>query len=79
MPEQDKETAIKERKEHIKSEAERQQSGYSEEHGVNKEDIANYYREYRKIERYIEPLREIFYRIVEERRIPAKALSKLTE
>jgi uncharacterized protein YegL len=79
ITEKDKEKAIKERKEHIESEAERQQSGYSEEHGVTREDIAEYYQEYKKIEGFIEPLREIFYRIVEERRIPVKALSKLTE
>jgi len=79
MTEQKKEEAIKERKTHIESETERQQSGYSEEHGVTREDIAEYNQEYKKIERFIEPLREIFYRIVEERRIPIRSLSKLAE
>lgn len=57
----------------------RQQSGYEEEHGVKPEDVASYYKEYQKIEPYIEPLREIFRRIIEQRQIPIRHLAALKE
>lgn len=57
----------------------RQAAGYESEHGVNKNDIADYYSEYRIIEPYIEPLRAIFRRIVEQRRIPIRRLVPLKE
>lgn len=61
------------------STSQRQQSGYEEEHGVKPEDVANYYKEYQKIEPYIEPLREIFRRIIEQRQIPVRHLAALKE
>jgi len=57
----------------------RQQAGYSEEHGVSPEDIVNYYNEYQKIEPYIEPLRQIFRKIIEKRQIPIRHLAALKE
>lgn len=57
----------------------RQQAGYSEEHGISPEDVANYYKEYQKIEPYIEPLRQIFRKIIEQRQIPVRHLAALKE
>ncbi|MFH1074615.1 MAG: hypothetical protein V1752_05965 [Candidatus Firestonebacteria bacterium] len=57
----------------------RQQAGYSEEHGVSPEDVASYYNEYQKIEPYIEPLRQIFRKIIEKRQIPIRHLAALKE
>lgn len=61
------------------SESDRQDAGYENEHGVSKKDVADYYTEYKTIEPYIEPLREIFRRIVEQRRIPLRRLVPLRE
>jgi len=61
------------------SESSRQDAGYEEEHGVSKKDIDDYYNEYRKIEQYIEPLREIFRKIIQERQISVRHLAALKE
>ena len=61
------------------SEASRQAAGYEEEHGVSKEEVAEYYNEYRKVEQYIEPLREIFRKIIEQRQIKVRHLAALKE
>jgi hypothetical protein len=61
------------------SEASRQAAGYEEEHGVSKEDVAEYYTEFRRIEQYIEPLREIFRKIMEQRQIKVRHLAALKE
>lgn len=61
------------------SESSRQDAGYEEEHGVSKKDTDDYYNEYRKIEQYIEPLRQIFRRIIEQRQISKRHLAALKE
>lgn len=57
----------------------RQKAGYEAEHGVTAKDIADYAAEYRNIEKYIEPLRQIFRRIIEQRKIPVRHLAALKE
>lgn len=57
----------------------RQKAGYEAEHGVSAKDIADYAVEYRNIEKYIEPLRQIFRRIIEQRKIPVRHLAALKE
>lgn len=57
----------------------RQKAGYEAEHGVTTKDIADYAQEYRNIEKYIEPLRQIFRRIIEQRKIPVRHLAALRE
>lgn len=57
----------------------RKRAGYEEEHGVSHKDVASYYQEYKLVEPYIEPLREIFRRIVEQRLIPKEHLESLKE
>ena len=79
MSEKEVEKAVRKRKKSIGSEAERQQAGYLKEHGVSEKDVADYRKEYEKIKKYIQPLREIFHQIVEERRIPVRSLSRLGE
>ncbi len=69
---------IKETKD-VQNAGNKQDAGYEEEHGVKKEEVADYYREYKHVDPYIEPLREIFRRIVEERKIPIRHLSALKE
>ncbi len=69
---------IKEAKD-AQSPSSRQQSGYEEENEVTREDVASYYEEYRKIEQYIEPLREIFRKIIKQRQIPVRHLAALKE
>lgn len=61
------------------NEAKRQEEGYEREHGVSKKEIADYYSEYRFIEDSIEPLRQIFRKIVEQRKILKRRLSTLKE
>lgn len=78
MEEGELEKKIKETKEQ-QSEGARQKAGYEAEHGVSQKDIADYAEEYRKIERYIEPLRQIFRRIIEQRKIPVRHLAALRE
>ena len=72
--EDDMDKKIKESKK-TQSEAARQKQAYEEEHGVKAEDVANYYNEYRKIEQYIEPLREVFRRIIEQRQVLVRHLA----
>ena len=57
----------------------RQEAGYEDEHGVSRKDIAEYYSEYRLVAQYIEPLREIFRRITQQRKIPIRRLAALKE
>ena len=52
----------------------RQSAGYEKEHGVSKKDLADYYAEYKKIEQFIEPMREQFRKIVAERLIPYRKM-----
>jgi hypothetical protein len=52
----------------------RQKAGYEKEHGVNKQDLADYQTEYKKIEQYIEPMREQFRKIIAERLEPYRKL-----
>lgn len=78
MDEEEVEKKIKEAKAK-QSESARQDAGYKEEHGVNRKDIDDYYQEYRKIEQYIEPLRQIFRRIIEQRQVSVRHLAALKE
>lgn len=57
----------------------RQAAGYEVEHGVSKKDIADYNQEYRQVESSIEPLRQVFRRIIEQRKIPVRHLAALKE
>lgn len=79
-PMEDKETdkKIKEFKEG-QNEAKRQEAGYEKEHGVSKKEVADYYSEYRFVEDSVEALREVFRKIVEQRKIPKRRLSTLKE
>ena len=52
----------------------RQTAGYEKEHGVSKKDMADYLTEYKKIEQYIEPMREQFRKIVAERLEPYRKM-----
>lgn len=61
------------------NESARQGAGYETEHGVSKKDVADYYDEYRQVEASIEPLREIFRRIIEQRKVPIRRLGTLKE
>lgn len=78
MDEEEVEKKIKEAIEQ-QSESARQTAGYEVEHGVSKKDVAEYQQEYRFVEQYIEPLREIFRRIVEQRIIQKRRLAGLKE
>lgn len=78
MDDKNKEKKIKEFKE-THSEAKKQEEAYEREHEVSKKEVANYYNEYRYIEDSIEPLRQIFRRIVEQRMILKRRLSTLKE
>lgn len=59
--------------------ARRENRAYEEEHGITKEQAAQYYTEYQKIESYIEPLRQVFRRIIQERTVPKRRLGSLKE
>lgn len=61
------------------SEGARQAAGYEAEHGVSKKDVADYLAEYRQVEKHIAPLRAVFKRIVEQRKIPIRHLAALKE
>lgn len=52
----------------------RQAAGYEKEHGVSKKDMADYLTEYKKIEQFIEPMREQFRKIVAERLEPYRKM-----
>lgn len=78
MDEKEVEKKIKEAKEK-QSEAARQAAGYEQEHGVSKKDLADYYEEYRHVDGYLEQLRDVFRRIVEQRKIPIRRLAALKE
>lgn len=78
MNEEEVEKKIKEAKEQ-QSESARQAAGYETEHGVSKKDLADYYEEYRQVEGSLEQLRNVFRRIVEQRKIPIRRLAALKE
>lgn len=78
MDEEEVEKKIKETKEQ-QSESARQAAGYEQEHGVSKKDLADYYEEYRQVEGSLEQLRNVFRRIVEQRKIPIRRLAALKE
>src|SRR3989338_683645 len=78
MDEEEVEKKIKETKEQ-QSESARQAAGYETEHGVSKKDLADYYDEYRQVEGSLEQLRNVFRRIVEQRKIPIRRLAALKE
>lgn len=78
MDEEEIEKKIKETKEQ-QSESARQAAGYEQEHGVSKKDLADYYEEYRQVEGSLEQLRNVFRRIVEQRKIPIRRLATLKE
>lgn len=78
MEDEDLEEKIKQTIENS-NESARQGAGYEAEHGVSKKDVADYYDEYRQVESSIEPLREIFRRIVEQRKVPIRRLGTLKE
>lgn len=78
MDEEEVEKKIKETKEQ-QSESARQTAGYETEHGVSKKDLADYYEEYRQVEGSLEQLRNVFRRIVEQRKIPIRRLAALKE
>jgi len=52
----------------------RQTAGYEKEHGVSKKDMVDYLTEYKKIEQFIEPMREQFRKIVAERLEPYRKM-----
>lgn len=78
MDEEEVEKKINETKEQ-QSESARQAAGYETEHGVSKKDLADYYDEYRQVEGSLEQLRNVFRRIVEQRKIPIRRLAALKE
>lgn len=78
MDEEEVEKKIKETKEHQSTSA-RQEAGYEEEHGVSRKDIADYYEEYRQVASQIEPLRQVFRAIVEQRNKILRRMASLKE
>ncbi len=78
MDEDEVEKKIKETQQSQNTSA-RQDAGYEQEHGVSKKDVADYADEYKRVEQFIDPLRQVFRRIVEQRRIPKRHLSALKE
>lgn len=52
----------------------KQDAGYEQEHGVTKKETADYYTEYKKIEQYIESMRQQFRKLVSERMMPYRKL-----
>lgn len=78
MDKNEVEKKIKETKAN-QSEAARQKAGYEAEHGVSTKDIVEYAEVYRGIEKFIEPLRQVFRRIIEQRKIPVRHLAALKE
>ena len=76
--EEDLDKKIRKAKE-AQSASKRQEEGYENEHGVSRKDIADYHSEYQLVEQYIEPLREIFRRITQQRKIPIRRLAALKE
>ncbi|OGH34540.1 MAG: hypothetical protein A3A47_01060 [Candidatus Levybacteria bacterium RIFCSPLOWO2_01_FULL_37_20] len=78
MDKEEVEKKIKKTKEQ-QSESARQSAGYETEHGVSKKDLADYYEEYRQVEGSLEQLRNVFRRIVEQRKIPIRRLAALKE
>lgn len=61
------------------SEGARQRAAYEQEHGVSEKDVVNYLEEYRLVEGYIEPLRDVFRKIVEERKVSIRQLASHKE
>lgn len=78
MNKEDIEKKIKQRNEAL-DQSEREKRGYEKEHGVSKEDIDDYNREYKKVEPYIQQLRDVFVKIVQERKILKRRLGSLKE
>ncbi|MBD3282409.1 MAG: hypothetical protein GF387_02255 [Candidatus Portnoybacteria bacterium] len=70
---------IKEIKEKQKSSEEKAKDQFEKEYGVSAEEIENYRSNYKKIERYIEPLREIFERIISTRKEIKRKLKERTD
>lgn len=52
---------------------------FEKEHGITAEEMENYRVDYKKIEKYIEPLREIFERIISRRKEIKRRLKERTE
>lgn len=52
---------------------------FEKEHGVSVKDVENYRYEYEKIRQYIEPLREIFERIISKRKEIKRRLKERTD
>lgn len=57
----------------------RKEAGYEEEHGVAHKDVDSYYQEFQQVEQYIEPVREIFRKIIEQRTITVEQLVTLQQ
>ena len=73
---EDIEQGIKEFKK-FQSTSSRQEAGYEQESGVSAKDIKDYAKEYQEVEKYIEPLRQVFRRIIEQRKVPLRRLVSL--
>lgn len=52
---------------------------FEKEHGVSAEEMENYRSDYKKIEKYIEPLREIFERIISRRKEIKRRMKEHTD
>lgn len=52
---------------------------FEKEHGITAEEMENYRADYKKIEKYIEPLREIFERIISRRKEIKRRFKERTE
>ena len=70
---------IKQKKENEKSPEEIAQEQFQKEHGVTYEDMQSYRQNYEKIKNYIEPLREVFARIISTRKEIKRRLRERTD
>jgi len=70
---------IKQKKEDEKSPEEIAKEQFKKQHGVTYEDVQHYRQNYEKIRNYIEPLREIFARIISTRKEIKRRLKERTD
>ena len=78
LEDEDVEKKIKKTKE-IRDAANRENEAYQQEHNVSIKDVADYRQDYIKVASQIEPYKDIFRRIIEERKVMVRRLRSLKE
>ena len=76
MEDDETEKKIKEIKEKQGTDS-RQEAGYENAEGISKKEAADYFNEFRQVDRFIEPLREVLRRIVESRKTEVRRLKSM--